>query len=140
MMTLRDRVGDGISNHPAISRIIEQHLIEYYCREERSLKEACRSAQVDTEIVLGELHGVVSHNHNQHESNFATLSLTGTCDEIESTHYQYLKQELPRLKRLIAKVLSVHGDQHAWLLLLADYFDMFCEELNPHMFKEEQIL
>ncbi|WP_228030882.1 DUF542 domain-containing protein [Gimesia benthica] len=50
-MTLRDRVGDGISNHPAISRIIEQHLIEYYCRGERSLKEACRSAQVDTETI-----------------------------------------------------------------------------------------
>ena len=61
-MTLRDRVGDGISNHPAISRIIEQHLIEYYCRGERSLKEACRSAQVDTEIVLGELHDAIAQD------------------------------------------------------------------------------
>lgn len=74
-MTLRDRAVDWVSIPPATSRILEQHLIECYCRGERSLKEACRFAQVDAEIVLGELYGVVSHNHIQHESNFATLSL-----------------------------------------------------------------
>jgi regulator of cell morphogenesis and NO signaling len=74
------------------------------------------------------------------EPVFSSQTLSDMCDSIESSHHAYLRQELPRLTQLVAKVLSVHGAQHTWLSELSDAFQQLREELVPHMFKEEQIL
>lgn len=139
-MTLTDKVGDWVTAHPATSRIFEQHKIDYCCGGGRSLEEACCAAQVDVQAVLVDLNGVLSRGRSDDEVDFSSLSLAEMCDQIEATHHQYLRSELPRLTQLVAKVVSVHGDQHVWLTQLAESFRQLCEELVPHMMKEEQIL
>ena len=62
------------------------------------------------------------------------------CDHIEATHHALLRQELPRLKGLIDKVAAAHGDSHPELGELRQVFAALQAELEPHMFKEEQIL
>jgi regulator of cell morphogenesis and NO signaling len=59
---------------------------------------------------------------------------------IEQTHHAYLKQELPRLDTLTAKVARVHGPENPNLVRLREIFVEFKAELDSHMAKEEQIL
>ncbi|MEZ6131252.1 MAG: iron-sulfur cluster repair di-iron protein [Planctomycetaceae bacterium] len=139
-MTLTDKVGDWVATHPATSRVFEQHRIDYCCGGERSLEEACWSAEVDVQAVFVELNDVLSRGQSDDDIDFTSLSLADMCDQIDSTHHQYLRSELPRLTQLVEKVVSVHGDQHAWLTQLAESFRQLREELVPHMMKEEQIL
>src|SRR5690606_20848817 len=62
------------------------------------------------------------------------------CDHIEETHHAYLKNELPRLSAIVAKVAAVHGDAHPELREAKTTFEELRSELEPHMFKEERIL
>ena len=139
-MTLTDKVGDWVTSYPATSRVFEQHKIDYCCGGGRSLEEACWSVQADVQAVLAELNRVATGGPSEDEVDFTSLSLTQMCDEIEATHHQYLRSELPRLTGLVDKVVSVHGDRHPWLSQLGESFRELREELVPHMFKEEQVL
>lgn len=138
--TLADTVGDWVTTHPATSRVFERHKIDYCCGGGRSLEEACRSAKADVQVVLADLSDISSRGQSDDEVDFTSQSLAEMCDQIEATHHEYLKGELPRLTQLVEKVVSVHGDQHSWLAQFGESFRQLREELVPHMFKEEQIL
>jgi regulator of cell morphogenesis and NO signaling len=142
LFTLENTVGEFVVKHPRTSRVFEQHRIDYCCRGGVSLLEACRAANADVESVQEELNRVISDDQGNDDaaSRFLSLTLSEMCDSIESSHHAYLKEELPRMTQLVAKVLTVHGAQHAWLSQLAGAFHQLREELVPHMFKEEQIL
>ena len=139
-LKISDPVGAWVTSHPATSRVFEQHGIDYCCGGNRPLEEACSKGKIDAQAVLAELTEVVSKDGSQLQEDFSAKSLTEMCDAIVATHHAYLKRELPRLTQLVDKVASVHGDQHQWLNSLKASYDQLRDELNPHMFKEEQIL
>lgn len=141
-LNLSDAVGVWVTEYPATSRVFEHHRIDYCCGGNRPLEVACRAGEVDAQAVLGELQDVISKGTTEHDANdnFAAKSLTDMCDSIVATHHEYLKRELPRLTQIVEKVVRVHGNQHPWLIRLRTSFERLRDELNPHMFKEEQIL
>lgn len=141
-LKLSDSVGTWVTEHPATSRVFEQHKIDYCCGGGRPLEEACQAKRVNVQCVLEELADVISSSATDGSLNddFTSKSLADMCDEIEATHHEYLKRELPRLTQLVDKVVRVHGEQHAWLVRLGASFQLLRDELNPHMLKEEQIL
>lgn len=140
LLTLEDTVGEWVANHPATSRVFEQHKLDYCCGGGKPLKQACLDSQIDAKEILAELAEVLLHKIDEADENFASLSLAEMCDSIEATHHEYLRRELPRLNQLVEKVVSVHGNQHAWLGRLATSFQELRGELVPHMMKEEQVL
>ncbi|HUE83073.1 MAG TPA: hemerythrin domain-containing protein [Pyrinomonadaceae bacterium] len=50
------------------------------------------------------------------------------------------RQEMDRLRSLLEKVCSVHGQNYPELLTVQALFRELCMDLTPHMFKEEQML
>lgn len=139
-MQLTDTTGDWVTRHPATARVFERHGIDYCCGGGRRLEEACREAQVDTGKLLAELTEVMLQNAPDNDDGFTAQSLSAMCDAIEATHHEFLRRGLPRLKQLVDKVHAVHGDAHPWLGRLATSFQDLCDELMPHMMKEERIL
>jgi regulator of cell morphogenesis and NO signaling len=61
-------------------------------------------------------------------------------NHLEATHHRYLKQELPRLGELAAKVSRVHGDRHPELVKTAAVLAEIRADLEPHLRKEEEVL
>jgi regulator of cell morphogenesis and NO signaling len=51
-----------------------------------------------------------------------------------------VKQEIPRLKVLLVKVVAVHGGGHPELAGVQKTFAALAEELEAHMMKEEIVL
>jgi regulator of cell morphogenesis and NO signaling len=88
----------------------------------------------------GELAAVAAENESESKASWQEASLTSLCNHIEETHHAYLKRELPRLKEMIARVVKVHGEDHAELALVQRAFQDLEAELLPHMFKEERVL
>jgi regulator of cell morphogenesis and NO signaling len=132
-------VAELVVQRPSRARVFEKLGIDYCCGGKKPLQQACREHNLDVGKVLEEL------NQDQltvptGERNWASASLTDLCDHIEQTHHRYLKEELPRLAFLTAKVANRHGDHRPELVEVARVFALLKSEMDAHMMKEERIL
>lgn len=133
-------VGEWVARFPRTSRIFEDLKIDYCCRGGTPLEQACRDRQLDPQAVVARLEEAIAAAEGEPSENWQGVPLADLCDHIEQTHHAYLRTELPRLTETIAKVVNAHGDSHAQLAQLMQVFAGLRAELEPHMFKEEQVL
>jgi regulator of cell morphogenesis and NO signaling len=89
---------------------------------------------------LAQLHEAVKAAGGEPTEDWTQASLATLCNHIEQTHHAYLRTELPRLTTLIAKLVDAHGEAHPELPKVQHEFAALRGELEPHMFKEEQVL
>ncbi|HOB73027.1 MAG TPA: iron-sulfur cluster repair di-iron protein [Phycisphaerae bacterium] len=132
-------VGQLVAERPRAARTLERLGIDYCCGGRRPLAEACAERGLEARAVLDAV-AADENAGNGEERNWAEAALDELCDHIEATHHAFLREELPRLSALIAKVASVHGEREPDLQTLAGVFRDFCMELESHMAKEEQVL
>ena len=138
-LRIEQTVGELVAEQPGCSQVFEKLGIDYCCGGRLTLAEACSRKGLDPAAVLLTLQSVQQPNEGSTIRPRA-MSLTALADHIEATHHVYLKQELPRLTQLAAKVASRHGDNHAWLRQLEPLIETFAQELDGHMAKEEGVL
>lgn len=132
-------VGQWVATHPQTSRVFEELQLDYCCGGGKSLEQACKDRGLDPRRILRQLEQTIKVDEQSTE-NWLDRPLTELCDHIEQTHHAYLKRELPRLTELIDKVVNAHGDEHRELHSVRQVFAELRGELEPHMFKEEQVL
>jgi regulator of cell morphogenesis and NO signaling len=126
---------------PGATRLFEQLGIDYCCGGLKPLSEACADAQIPVQQVVEKLEAELQNAARQPvKENWQTVALSLLIDHINATHHVYLKQELPRLEKLAAKVVSVHGQNHPELQEIQNTFLALSSELSAHLMKEEQIL
>jgi regulator of cell morphogenesis and NO signaling len=73
-------------------------------------------------------------------SDWRAAPLGDLCHHIVTTHHDYLRRALPRIRELLAKLARVHGRRHPELVEALDLFGPFADDLALHMAKEEQVL
>lgn len=126
---------------PNATRIFEKLGIDYCCGGGKSLEDACKQAKVPLQEVLQTLEqGSVPAAIAGNAQDFRQADLSGLVSHIVNTHHTYVKQEIPRLQKLLAKVVSVHGGNHPELLQAQHVFGGLAAELTSHMMKEEMVL
>lgn len=137
---ISDTVGDIVTREPGLARVFESLRIDYCCGGQRPLDEACAEAGVEADEVLRRLEEEAARGTTDSEPDVAGMPLTGLIGHIESTHHEYLRRELPRLRGLTAKVADVHGEHDGRLAQVREVMHGLADELDSHMSKEEQIL
>ena len=137
---LNTPVGDWVSHHPQTSRVFESLQIDYCCGGNKSLEHACWEKQLDPQHVFTELEEAIQTSGESAGRDWLSEPLVELCDHIEATHHSYLRRELPRLTEMIDKVVNAHSESHPQLAQLGTVFAGLRAELEPHMFKEEQVL
>lgn len=141
MITTDMTVRDVAIQFPQSTRLFEQLKIDYCCGGNQPLAEACSTAGVDLDNVMGLLAEVtISPAPNNGAANFQNMPLAELIAHIVDTHHIFTKSEMDRLQLLTDKVLAAHGGNHPELVHLDELFTRLCADLKPHMFKEEQIL
>jgi regulator of cell morphogenesis and NO signaling len=135
-----DTVGELVARHPGLSRVFEEAGVDYCCGGKRPLVEACRQKGLDPATFTARLREAAAAADGATFVDAAAMSLAELADHIEAAHHGYLKQELPRLDFLTAKVSSVHGQHDSRLHEIRKVFMQFAGEMSVHMMKEEQIL
>jgi regulator of cell morphogenesis and NO signaling len=134
-------VRDMVLENPASTRVFEKLGIDYCCGGNKSLDEACRTANLNIDQVLDSLEkanqaGLARQNHQ----DWQVAPLAAVIEHIKTTHHKYTREELARLGPLFAKVASVHGKNHPELIKMHRVFQDLAQELSGHLMKEEMVL
>lgn len=130
-------VGQMVAENPEAARIFEKAGIDYCCGGHRSLEEACSKSRMPLSEVAAMLESAAPTCADR---DWLTASQSDLVDHIVTKHHGYVRQELPRLTALIAKVNGVHGKNHPELAPIARTFADIENEMTMHMMKEEKIL
>lgn len=126
---------------PMATNIFEQFGIDYCCGGKKSLQEACSSIGVSTDRVVELLDKASQADETPKEFNdWREEKLSSLISYILDKHHTYIRTQSPNLIALLAKVTNKHGERHTELYLVQKYFTELVEELNPHLYKEENIL
>lgn len=125
---------------PVTTRIFEEFKIDYCCHGDTAFNEACLNVGADPDTVIRRIDGVLDMPNTAKDSSFAEMGLSDLIDHIFDKHHVYTREEINHLTPLMAKVANRHGDNKPYLLELKALFQSLCEDLEPHMMKEEMVL
>lgn len=126
---------------PQATKVFEGLKIDYCCGGEKTLAEACAKAGLEADNVMQLLEEAGKTEAQKAATpSLQNASLTELITHILDKHHVYTKSEMTRLEELVGKVIGAHGQNHPELQRVGSLFRQLCEDLKPHMFKEEQIL
>jgi regulator of cell morphogenesis and NO signaling len=118
--------------------VFEEFGLDFCCRGNRLLKDACSEKNLDLQKVLNELTNLSNYGNGKENPNEWQLDFL--VDYIINNHHQYVRRMIPVITLHVDKVASVHGNNHPETIQIADLFLAIREELEMHMMKEERIL
>jgi regulator of cell morphogenesis and NO signaling len=124
---------------PAAVPVFEEYKIDYCCGGGRNFNDACRFAGVAPAVVSQKINQILG-NQGQTDNSPETKSASELIDYIVEKHHVFTRREISRLTPLMEKVSRKHGDVHPELFALETEFRLLCEDLAPHMSKEEMVL
>jgi len=133
------RVSDIALSNPGARHILEDAGIDYCCGGAKSLQEACLKANVPEAEILWRLRQN-SERVAPGESKWTSAPLAELTAHIKERHHEYVRDSIPRLRALLAKIREKHGSRHRELEEIEKLFGDVAREMLMHMQKEEQIL
>ena len=126
-------------SYPGARQILEDAGVDYCCGGGESLHEACLHAEVPAEEILKRLR----ENKAQagpDERVWISSPLRDLTGHIRERHHRYVREAIPRLRALLARVRGKHGVRHGEIEEIEKLFGDVGREMIAHMQKEEQIL
>ena len=133
------RIAEIAAGNPATIRIFQRFGIDFCCGGKRPLREVCAEKQ----MTFGELRTALedAEAHGSTEIPAADAPLSNLVRFIVDEYHADLREELPRLGQMAAKVLDAHGTRYPEALpALASTFRELRQEVEDHMIKEERVL
>ena len=140
-LTPQATVGQLVAERASRAKVFERFGIDYCCGGKMSIADACGRKGVDPIAVMAALDALDAALGAQvADRDWGTAPLEQLVQHILETHHAFLRQAMPRLAFLVAKVARVHGDSHPELLEVAKVYGKFHADMDAHMGKEEAIL
>jgi regulator of cell morphogenesis and NO signaling len=138
-ITENTTVAEIASALPSSVRVFQRHGIDFCCGGKKPLGEACREQGVSfAEVARSIAASAAEPAPDGRDWNREPLhALVG---HIISTYHEPLREELPRLEAMAAKVSRVHGAKAEHLTRLEAIVTELSADLQAHMRKEEMVL
>ena len=134
-------VKEWVAEIPRAAAIFERLHIDYCYGGNKTVEAACAAIGLDPAGVIEELENISSAAEaGQDDTDWKTEPLSRLISHIVGRHHSFVKEELPRLHALVAKVCAVHGSSHPELAQIQTSFKALKDELDPHLLKEEHVL
>ncbi|WP_436928729.1 iron-sulfur cluster repair di-iron protein [Halosimplex halobium] len=123
-----------VEETPACARAFESLGLDYCCDGDRTLATACDQADLAVDEVRARLRET---RDREADADYDWTDLADLADHVVETHHDYLREELPALEDLVAKVARVHGENHPELRELEAEFADLAGEMREHIEEEE---
>jgi regulator of cell morphogenesis and NO signaling len=132
-------IGEYVAKDFRTAAIFSKHGIDFCCKGNRTIEEACEKKDVDTNALLEQLNTVLA-TKNDSTIDFKLWPLDLLADYIEKTHHRYVEEKTQLILPFLDKLCKVHGAGHPELFEINELFKGCAGELAQHMKKEELIL
>lgn len=139
MLSIETTVAELVLDHSECAAVFARYQIDYCCKGNRSLRDACGERHLDPGMVLGDCQLAVLRREAP-EVDPRTLSTRELITNGIGQHHRYLHRTLPFLQTLSQKVARVHGDRQVALRELATRVDALATLLLAHLDDEERNL
>jgi regulator of cell morphogenesis and NO signaling len=138
-ITTATLIADIASARPATIKVFQRHRIDFCCGGKISLAELCTTRKLDVGALIAELDAALLGS--ERETDWSTAPLTNLVAHIQRRFHRPLNAELPRLRAMLDKVGSRHGERFPEMIpALARTFAELQDELVAHMAKEDLLL
>ncbi len=131
-------IGEIVANDFRTASVFSKYRIDFCCKGNRTIQEACEKKSIDIQGLTQELKEVVTNQQENIDFNSWPLDLL--ADYIEKTHHRYIREKSPSLFQFLNKVQKVHGERHPELYEVFELFSQSAEDLELHLQKEERIV
>lgn len=132
-------VGELVAADYRTASVFHAHGIDFCCRGNRPVEEACAEVKAEVAPLLLQLHDVLSTTEGG-AVDYKSWPLDLLIDYIIKKHHRYVVQKSAEIKPFLAKIADVHGDRHPELLEVEQLFLGAVGALTLHMQKEELVL
>ena len=132
-------IGEYVAKDFRTAAIFSKYGIDFCCKGNRTIEEACDKKGHDSETILNEINAVLN-TKNDNNIDFQSWPLDLLADYIEKTHHRYVEEKTQILRPFLDKLCRVHGTSHPELFAINELFIGCAGELAQHMKKEELIL
>lgn len=140
MKTIQNKtIGEIVADNYRTAQVFKNHNIDFCCRGNRSIKDACDATNVDPGMLMTEIDEVQQKTSSE-LPDFRSWSLDLLADYIEKKHHRYVEAQIPVINQYLDRLCQVHGKQHNELFEITDHFKASSGELTAHMKKEELVL
>ncbi len=131
-------LADLATAHPSASRVFHRYGLDFCCGGRRPLAEACRERGINEAEVIEALTRETADETSA--VRWDTAPIADLVAFIVSRYHDRLREELPQLVELAAKVESKHADKPPCPHGLADHLVVVHQNVLMHLAKEEKIL
>jgi regulator of cell morphogenesis and NO signaling len=135
-------VKDLVLAAPHRARLLDRLHLDYFCRGDRTLDEACIARGLDAATVATVVealdHDAKAARHEVHDVARATT--WDLCAHLVTAHHAPLRAELRRITGLAAIVARVHHDAHSELRDVHRLLLWLRQELERHLTIEETVV
>lgn len=138
-ITASTTIGDIVAAHPSSVRVFQRYGVDFCCGGKRTLETVCREKGLSLTEVAGAIEAS-SGDAPPDARDWRREPLGALVDHIVVTFHEPLREELPRLEAMAAKVARVHGDRAPALTRVQQIVTELAEDLHSHMQKEERVL
>ena len=133
-------VGEIALEIPGTVRLFEELKIDYCCGGKIQLEDACETAKVSLSEVEEKISNLSETVEGSEIDIAQQLSPSRLIDSIIEKHHVFTRNETERLAALMKKVSAKHSERHPELIEIEETYFALCDDLMPHMNKEEMIL
>jgi regulator of cell morphogenesis and NO signaling len=138
-ITLSTLVADIVAASPSTIKVFQRHRIDFCCGGKVPLGDVCDKRGLDAQALVGELNEALLRSDER--TDWTQARLADLIAHIQRRFHGPLMAELPRLRGMMDKVVSKHGEHLPETLVpLQATFVALQEELSEHMAKEDAVL
>jgi len=139
MLDLQTPVATLVLDHSECAPVFARHRIDYCCKGQMPLVEACTKLGLNPQQIASELETAIARRIAT-APDPRTLSTRDVIIKLIAPHHQYQHRTMPFLSALAAKVARVHGDREPSLLEVAAQAEHLFQTLRTHLAEEEHEL
>jgi regulator of cell morphogenesis and NO signaling len=132
-------ISEIVSNDYRTALVFRTFGIDFCCKGDQTIREACTKKKIDPQLLLGKLIEVFT---TQAEENFDFKSwpLTLLANYIENKHHAMIRDRIPLILKFLKRVVKVHSAHEPKLKKIKALFEDSTEDLQRHLEQEELII
>ncbi len=134
-------VAQIVAEHPVTTAVFRKCEIDYCCRGDATVHEACRERRLDPEKVFAHIEDVISGAPGRAQDGGAPEAPGASLvAHIVEHHHAYERRALPYILSLLPKVAGCHRKRNAQLDELCDAGQDLADTLEAYIEEEERRL